>query len=392
VREGRAVRSAVDIDGSTAVCIDIGGGSAEVIVGTAGEIYFTASEPVGALRISQRFDLTDRPAHERVAACRRTVARCVAPLGRRARRIEIDLAIGTSGTIQALAAICSGGGSDMTSNSLRPLERARLEEVIGMFSSMTAVERTERFSIDGKRAATIVGGAIVLSEILGALRIESLLACPVAMREGIIESRVASLHTAGRSGGSLRRRSVRDLAERTGCDLPHGQHVSRLATRLFDQMRELHELPAEARDLLEYAALLHESGAHISERGHHRHSDYLIRHAELKGFTEEQLLVIANVARYYRKSPPDPSDENLRDLPPALRVTIEKLAALLRIAEGLDRGHRQRVRDVAVRWKDGSLKLIARTRTDASVELQSAEKRARYFARLYGLRVQLEVF
>src|ERR1700682_4063869 len=108
----RAVRSAVDIDGSTAVCIDIGGGSAELIVGTAAEIYFTASQPLGSLRLSQRFELTDRPTDDALEACRKYAAARATRLRKRVRRLGLDMAIGTSGTILALSAICSGSGDD----------------------------------------------------------------------------------------------------------------------------------------------------------------------------------------------------------------------------------------------------------------------------------------
>lgn len=387
----RAVRTAVDIGGSTAACIDIGGGSAELILGTSSEIYFTASEPLGSLRLSQRFELTDRPSAESLAACRKYVGKRMSRLWKTVQRIGFDMAIGTSGTILALAAICNGiSESEASSHGLRILELSKLEETLLLLASMTAQERSERFSIDGRRAATIAGGAVALAGILDALRIRKLTACPVAIREGIVESRIASLRGTGK-GGSLRRKSVQLLAERSDCDMRHALHVARIAGRLFDQTRALHSLPPESRELLEYAAMLHESGSHISDRGHYRHSYYLIRHAELKGFTDLQLLVIANVARYYRKAAPRSSDENLSELPPKQVDVVQKLAALLRIAEGFDRGHRQRVRDVAVDLSGKSVTFVARSRTDASVELRSAEKRARYFAKLFGVSVRFDV-
>lgn len=388
----RAVRSTVDLHGSTAVCIDIGGGSAELVVGTQDEIFFTASEPLGSLRLSQRFQLTERPSEDAVEACREYVAGRAARFRKRIRRLGVDMAIGTSGTILCLAAICSPGDGESTSNALKRIDRERLAQVIPLLAAMTAAERAERFGIEGKRASTIIGGAIALDEILRALRVDSLLACPVAIREGIIESRVAVLGAGTRPGrGSLRRRSVNTLAERTDCDTRHARHVARLAGRIFDQTHTLHELPAEARELLEYAAMLHESGTHISDRGHHKHSYYLIRHGELRGFTEDQLLVLANVARYYRKSPPDPSHPNFEELTEQQRGCVQKLTAILRIAEGLDRGHRQRVRDVAVQRSGGSVHFVARTRADASVEIESAAKRAKYFGKLFDVKVRFEV-
>jgi exopolyphosphatase/guanosine-5'-triphosphate,3'-diphosphate pyrophosphatase len=387
----RAVRTAVDIDGSTALSIDIGGGSIEMIAGTADEIYFTASEPLGSLRLAQRFALTDRALARNVEQCRAFVRQRAAKAAKRIKRIGFDMSVGTSGTIHTLAAICSDApAGDSTSLGLRELHHDRLQSMIPELAAMSAADRAAKFSIDDKRAATIVAGAIALDEVMSLTGTDTIIACPVAMREGIVESRVAELARTSRSGGSLRRKSVTALAQRTDCDLRHATHVARLATRIFDQTKALHGLERDARDLLHSAAMLHESGMHISDRGHHRHSYYLIRHADLRGFTEDQLLVIANVARYYRKSPPEPEHPNFAELTPELRAQVQRLAAILRIAEGLDRGHRQRVRDVAVRTKMQKVAFVARTRADASVELISAVKRARYFASLFEKRVVFE--
>jgi exopolyphosphatase/guanosine-5'-triphosphate,3'-diphosphate pyrophosphatase len=388
----RAVRSTVDLQGSTAVCIDIGGGSAEVVVGTADEIFYTASEPLGSLRLSQRFELTGRPSDASIEACREYVAERAARFRKRVRRLGVDMAIGTSGTILTLASVCNrSGDGDAAANALKRIDVARLGEVIPQLAAMTDSERSERFGIEGKRAATIIGGAIALDGILRALKVESLLACPVAIREGIVESRVAVLGRSTRPGrGSLRRHSVHALAERTDCDMRHARHVSRLAGRIYDQTLTLHEMLPEMRELLEYAAMLHESGAHISDRGHHKHSYYLIRHGDLRGFTEEQLLVIANVARYYRKAPPDVTHPNFEELTDEQKSSVQKLSAILRVAEGLDRGHRQRVRDVAVQRRGSVVRFVARTRADASLELESAGKRAKYFGKLFNVKIHIE--
>ncbi len=134
------------------------------------------------------------------------------------------------------------------------------------------------------------------------------------------------------------------------------------------------------------AALLHEVGLHVSDRGYHKHSYYLIRHAALRGFSEEQLIVVANVARYHRKAKPKEGHENLQELA-GRRSDVEKLSAILRIAEALDRSHRQAVRDVAVR-SNGDVKFLVRARTDASVEIAAAAKRARYFSNLFDRKVR----
>ena len=386
----RAVRSAVDIGTGTALAIDIGGGSVEFIVGTSKEIYHTASEPLGALRMAQRYMLDNRPFPLAIDRCRKFVAAHLKKFRKRVRRIGFDFALGTSGTIVSLAALCTDTPTEDAGHALRTIELGALSNLIPELARYSARDRAETFKIDERRSTTIVAGAVVLEQIMTELGIDSILACPVAIREGIVESRVTDLVRTNKSGGSLRRRSVLALATRTDCDMRHGAHVAWLARRIFDQTRKLHCLPEDSVDLLEYAALLHECGLHISDKGHHKHSYYLIRHSDLRGFTEEQLLVIANTARYYRKAPPRDSDPNIAELSASQKADVEKLAAILRIAEGLDRGHRQRVRDVAVRADHDRVFFIARTRVNAEVELESARKRAKSFASLFDVAVRFE--
>src|SRR5213075_1752326 len=160
----RAVRTAVDIGASTALCIDIGGGSMELIVGTADEIYFTASEPLGALRLAQRYALTDRPNPRAIEQCRAYIRERIAKNAKRIKRLGIDMAIGTSGTIQTLATICCESDSKA------------LDELVPQLASMTAAERATRFSIDEKRAASIVAGAVAVEELMKLVGMDRLLA------------------------------------------------------------------------------------------------------------------------------------------------------------------------------------------------------------------------
>jgi len=386
----RAVRSAVEVGLQTALCIDIGGGSVELIVGTADETYFTRSEPLGALRLAQRYNLIERPTARAVGQCRRHVEDRIGKLRRRIRHLGVDLCVGTSGTIQTLATMASPGETAAPGHGLRRLDRAAVAALIPILASMPASERAARFGIDGPRATSVLAGAIVLNAMMELFDIEELLACPLAMREGMLESRVAALEESEETGGSLRQNSVLSLAQRTDCDLKHGMHVAKLASRIFDQTKALHALEQQMTGLLEAAAVLHEAGLHVSDRAHHKHSYYLIRHADLRGFTDEEILIVANVARYYRKAPPEVSHSNFSELTPTQQQDVEKLAAILRIAEGLDRGHRASVRDVAVHVRRDQAHFLIRTRSDASVEIASARKRAKYFAQLFEVEVIVE--
>ncbi|HEY0141683.1 MAG TPA: Ppx/GppA phosphatase family protein [Thermoanaerobaculia bacterium] len=377
----RAVRSSVDFHGGTAVVIDIGGGSVELIVGTSAEVFVTVSEPLGSLRVSQRFGLEGAVTPRAIEECRKYVRRRLKKPLAHIATLGFDFSVGTSGTIMTLAEIASSH-RDAVASGLSWLPRKRLRDLIDHLTPLPAAERARRFNIDEKRASTILGGAIVLDEILRGLDIEQVRACDAALREGIIEY-VLDRDRAPAKGGSVRRSSVLALAERSDIEQAHAAHVAHLALRIFDQTAELHRLNTGARELLEYAALLHEVGMHVSYQSHHRHSYYLISHAGLRGFTGDQVAVVANIARYYRKSTPTDEDENFARLAPAQKDVVRRLTAILRIADALDRGRRRAVRDVHVEANGESIRFRVRLRDNAEVELDAATRRARYFGKVF---------
>ena len=242
--------------------------------------------------------------------------------------------------------MASPAESQAPAHGLRRLERAAVAALVPTLASMTAQERAERFGLDAPRATSVLAGAIVLATMLEVFRIDELLACPLAMREGMLESRVAALDEPDASGGSLRQASVLALAQRTDVDLKHGRHVAKLAARIFDQTKALHALEPQMTGLLESAAVLHEAGLHVSDRAHHKHSYYLIRHAGLRGYTDEEILIIANVARYYRKAPPEATHELLPDdldehalRAPAVELAVEDLLPRPEVELAVGDGH-----------------------------------------------------
>lgn len=386
----RAVRSAVDFHGGTALAVDIGGGSVELIVGTSEQVYLTSSEPVGALRMSQMFTLDRAATPAMIDECRAyATKRLKKPLAR-ISALGFDFSVGTSGTIVALATLALNGDSlSSMSSGLKWLSRKRLRELIDLLTPLSAADRAKRFSIDERRAETILGGAIVLDVIMRGLKLQQIRASDAALREGIVDS-VLDRVREPKERGSVRRASVLSLVERSDVERTHATHVARLALRIFDQTQELHRFRTGERELLEYAALLHEVGMHVSYQSHHKHSYYLISHAGLRGFTTDQVAVMANVARYYRKSPPKAEDENFAPLSDSQKDVVCKLSAILRIADALDRGRRRAVRDVGVETRDGSVLFHVRLRGEGDVEVAAAAKRAKYFGKVFETDVDIE--
>ncbi len=383
----RAVRSAVDFHGGTALCIDIGGGSVEMIVGTSSEVFFTRSEPAGALRMAQQFELDEAVDDDELKKRRRDVRKLLKKTLSRIASVGFDFTIGTSGTILTLASLASD--AETVSAGLRWLARARLRDLIVTLAPLSAGERSRKFGLDLKRAETILAGAIVLDEIMRGLDLERLRACDIALREGIVESMLDRRRQAGAEATDVRGQSVMELAERTHIDMPHARHVTRLALRIFDQLEDLHRLRMGERELLESAATLHEAGMHVSFRGHHKHSYYLISHSGLRGFTGEQVAMVANIARYYRKAPPVQDDQEFTQLSARQQDTVRKLAAILRIAAALDRRRHEAVRDVSIEVDENVILFRLRLRAEAEVEIEDAQKKARYLAKVFGRSVEI---
>jgi exopolyphosphatase/guanosine-5'-triphosphate,3'-diphosphate pyrophosphatase len=387
----RAARSAIDFHGGTALVIDIGGGSVELIVGTADEVYLTASEPVGALRLAQKFDLGDSATADDVAGCRTWVRKRLKKTLSGIANLGFDFTVGTSGTIMTLAWLASANG-ETVSSGLKWLSRSRLRDLIDALTPLSASERSRRYALDSGRAETILPGAIVLDEIMRRLEIEQLRACDEALREGLVErvlDRLNEDHQTQRSG-NVRRSSVLGLVERSDVDRTHASHVARLALRIFDQLQDVHRLRTGEREFLEYAAMLHEVGMHVAYPSHQKHSYYLISHAGLRGFTTDQVAIVANVARYYRKAKPSTDHENFAHLSAAQQDIVRKLTAILRVADALDRSRRRVVRDVSLETGNKTVRFRFRLRGDAHVELAAAAKRARYFGKVFERDVHFE--
>jgi len=385
----RAVRASVDFHGGSALSIDIGGGSVELILGTVDEVFFTSSEPLGALRMAQRFLPSEAIDATDIAGCRRHVRRTMKRAFSEIRALEYGLVIGTSGTIVTLAELASAAKAqtDASSGALVPLDAKKLGPMIESLAAVPLAERCRRFGLDERRAESIVGGAVVLDEILRELRVDRIIASQAALREGLI---LGAVETDARPPqGGVRRRAVLALAKRSGVDRTHANHVAKLALRIFDQTMDLHKLGIPERVLLEYAAFLHEIGVHVSFRGHHKHTYYLIRHAGLAGFTGAQVAILANVARYHRKARPDTSHPNFAELDRSQRKVVRRLAAILRLAVSFDRSRHQAVRDVEVR-DNGKLRLLVSAKNDVTIDLDYARHGARALERIFGKKIVIE--
>jgi len=374
----------VDLGGGHGVVIDIGGGSVEITLGTATSAQLAKSFKIGVIRLSERFVRTD-PLVERDE--RRMVKYINKEIGDHVDTIVkrgFQRVIGTSGTILSLGGVVMQAETGESVTDIRNcrVSSKGLHKLRKQLVESDLQERLQIPGLDPRRADLAVAGSVLFDTILRRLGTEDFTLCDLALREGLILDYIRRNKThivTIDQYPDIRRRSVEELGQRCNYWSDHARQVARLAVALFDNTQPLHRLGQKEREWLEYGALLHDVGVHISYKSHHKHSYYLIQHGDLRGFDRDEVEVISLIARYHRQATPKKSHEGYGTLPGPLRKTVKVLSSFVRLAEGLDRSHAQIVSDLTVEDRHDDLLLRLKVNGDAELEQWAA---SRYLAPL----------
>jgi exopolyphosphatase/guanosine-5'-triphosphate,3'-diphosphate pyrophosphatase len=268
------------------------------------------------------------------------------------------------------------------------------EEIEHLLDILLASSRQERAAIPGlnpDRADIIIAGLAVAAEVMARIEAREVAVSGYGIREGLLLESARVTPTPA-DPGEARERSVRSFAERCHYEQPHAEHVQKLSLELFDALgRRLGCEPAD-RAILSDAALLHDVGYHIGHARHHKHSFHLITHAELLGVSPEEQILIAHVARYHRGAEPKRRHREYAQLDAATRRKIRRLAAILRLADGLDRGHAGAVRQVKVRWLGRAVRVMLFPHTKATslrLEVWGATRKSGLLAQVAKRSIEL---
>ncbi len=386
-------RSALNLTGRRALIVDIGGGSVELIVGDARDFYYATSLKLGVLRLLTQWAPADPPTADERARLSESLHRALDGAMGPVLKIGFEQLALTSGTARAVAELIPSAhplGADKLRHISFP-EVCALEERL---CKMSAADRARVPGLDAKRVDSIVPGVILIRTILESAHADEYVLCEAALREGLVVDYAAR----NRPGIQLvdefpdpRRRSVVGLARRCGANSPHVEQVGRLALDLFRGTRPLHSLPNSDGELLEFAAILHDIGFHIAKSRHHKHSAYLIENADLTGFSSDEVHVLAQVVRYHRKSTPKETHEGYAKVPEKLREKVRVLAALLRVADGLDRSYAQIVRSLRCRIGERSIELVLGTSADPELEIWGARRKGDLFEEVFGKKLKFSI-
>jgi exopolyphosphatase/guanosine-5'-triphosphate,3'-diphosphate pyrophosphatase len=388
------VASGIDLSGRTALFIDIGGGSTELVLGDQANYSHLDSFKLGAIRLTNMFvpDGNTGPIEDAVYSkmkrhVRGLTIHTVQAVGGR----KFDLVIGSSGTIVNLAEMAARN-FDGKPGTLR---LAQLKKLTALLRSLPLKERRQVPGMNPERADIILGGAAILETLMEELGIESLSICDRGVQNGMLIdylSKVEGYPNAGEM--SVREASVLQLGRSCNFDERHAETVVRLALQLFDSAKVigLHDLGNKERELLKYAAYLHDVGDFISFTNHHAHSYYIVRNADLLGFAEWEIAVMANLVRYHRKRPPRRKDPEMAGLDERQRRMVITLSMFLRLAETLDRSHADLVKEIDLKkGEKGEIVLGVVTEADPSLEVWGAEGSGKAFRRAFDKELRVEV-
>ena len=396
------VLSGMEFNNKPHIIIDIGGGSTELILGDSEEPRSLTSTKIGAVRLTGELIASDPISETEFqylqAYARGMLERSVEEVQRKLKIGDSPQLIGTSGTIETIATIHVREKLGLIPTTLNGYQFSLqdLRTWVNRLRKMTNVERAAIAGMPEKRSEVILSGAVILQEAMTLLGVESLTVCERSLREGVIVDWMLThgfIDNRLRFQSSIRERSVLKTAKKYQTNLEHSQRVTAFALDIFDQTKgQLHYWNADQRQLLWAAAILHNCGHYISHSSHHKHSYYLIRNSELLGYNETEIELIANIARYHRKSPPKKKHDSYRNLlHKEHRTMVNQLSAILRLAVALDRrqiGAISHVQcDYIPNFKEFKMSIFPSTIDDeCSLEMWSLDYKKGVFEEEFGLR------
>jgi len=383
-----AVSTAVKLQGRTALLVDIGGGSVEASLANENEIISTESFGIGTVRLLQMLD--ERKQEDRVF--RQLAREYINVTGTRLRRSigerTIDTCIATGGNVESLGdlrvQLCDA--NDDCSITLD-----ELDTILKQLQSRTYEERIKDFGLRRDRADVIIPAIIILQIIAKEARVQEIEIPRVGVREGLLVDMSRRLGHGSRPPDRTQLiTSARLLGRKYDYEPEHAQTVSRFATELFDATKGLHKLGSDERVLLEVAALLHDIGYYVGTMDHHKNTWYLINASPLVGVDDSEKAMIALVTRYHTRALPKPSHKEFTDLPPKRRRTVVILAAILRLAEALDREHGNKVHSLKLTIRKKKVYLMLRGEGDLLLERWALSRGAQLFERTFKKKLVVQ--
>jgi exopolyphosphatase/guanosine-5'-triphosphate,3'-diphosphate pyrophosphatase len=378
----QTLRRRAILRGAWTLLMEVGGGSTSIALLRKGEPNRSAVYALGAVRLRQQLNLQRLDHDVQVALLKRSIANVTDEVRRDYTLNRVTHMVALGGDVRFAASQILENDAD---EDVRDIPRERFFAFCDQIERMDEDMLIERFRLPAVEAATVVPSLLVYRTMLAETAASTLIVSNASLRTGLL---LDAADRGGRASAADFEQQVLASAEALGhkhrFDCAHGCHVAMLAVQLFDAFRQDHGLEDRERLLLQVAAMLHDIGIQISLRGHHKHSQYLLAASQIFGLSNEETAVVSNVARYHRRAMPLKSHLPYIALDRRDRLIVDKLAAILRVANALDAEHLQKVTGLVLVKRERSWILEIDGTGDLTMEQLAATARADMFADTFG--------
>lgn len=377
-----SARGEPTFEGECTLLAEVGGGSTSLTLLRHGEPTQSGVYALGAIRLRQQLQLWKHPHSLQVVLLKRQIANVV-------DEIRLELPLPRITNVIAMGGDVRFAASQLQDGEGGPIPREAFLSFCAEIESLDEDQLVDRFRLNAGEAETLVPALLVYGTILSETSAECLVVSDASLRLGVlIEAAGGGRLNAGEFEGQVLA-SAEAVGQKYRFDAAHGRHVAHLSARLFDELRDEHGLSRRERLLLQVSALLHDIGIYIGLRSHHKHSQYILSASQIFGLSDEETAIVANVARYHRRGMPQQSHVPYMALDRQDRLIVDKLAALLRVANALDAEHLQKVQDVRLVSRQGSWLFEYDAAGDATMEQMAAAARADLLVETFGRQVSI---
>lgn len=406
----RGASRSVDLANGRCAVIDIGGGSTEVVLSKQGVVTGSATMPLGAVRLTEQFGGAEQAAGEQWKDLQKYCDDAVRAATKKilADGDVISIAVGCGGTFGAISMLKSPLTPPTKQGKPCEVSRDQIRTLLDQLRSKTLAQRQRSAGLPPDRADIIVAGLTIAERLMKQLQVDRLSTCAAGVREGMMLQLIAESSDKGDVSRELAKARLQDassLASRCNAEPKHGNHVAMLSLAIFDALQREEIAPRAAagnssnkqqwgrhpheRAILESAGLLHDAGIMVEYRRHHKHSESIVRHADLRNWSGRDREILAQVCRYHRRSEPSDRHKAFKELNAEDHATVQRLAAVLRVADSLDRSHRQIVRSVELRRDKDVLWIKAMTTAHAHDERRAVAKKGTLLEQVLGMSLRL---
>jgi len=368
--------------------VEVGSGSTEIIILNKGQVEVTRTISLGSIRLPEvaRGAKTDEMMMQRIL--RRNIRDVASYLANEYSLENIDTFIALGGDMRFVARQLS----EKQNGKYAVIDKKAFLNFIAKIAKTTPEEMVSQYGIAIGQAESVYGSLLFYLNFMGETKAQEIFIPSTSIRDGLVLEIAQMLSMYKRTDVAKQvLNSARHLGEKYKYDEKHSLTVAQLAMKLFDQLKEHHGMGSKERLLLEVSAILHDIGSYIAPSSHHKHSSYLVDASDIFGLRKTDKNIVSNVVRYHRRSVPRKTHVAYMSLPKTDRAMVSKLAAILRVADALDHGHQQKIKNFTIKASEDTVTIwVSEECGDITMERHGILKKGDLFSDVFGASIQIK--